>query len=717
MPTLLLALQVLALPADGPVLSHAAEPLREAIVAVCGPNLQQSRADLVRREAQLARERPTDAASLRALACLRGALAGEGLTGKEGYLMPAGESWRSGALAANAKLLEQNPGDSEALRLLAAILLDEPLAEEARRWGPTLVNGVLAGAADPAVLRACAVLHLGLREYAQARRCAERGLREGTDSTTNFLVVARERFAAHDTTLGVWAFRQAVTAARDARAVAEITWHVTWFLSPTERATWDTLVAPSRPSWLMDRLVARDIRDGRIRDARLAEHFARLEHVMQRFAMQVTPMMRKRILSGMSVSDKVGLQPMPDVDVSTDEFGSGLNYREYRRWQVDFDDRGVVWMRFGKPDEMTVYMVPYGGDFRVFEAWKYRIDDESIVLTFESEEGDGSGEATRFVTGRYGEHYCGFDIYRCTLANRAQSAAAFNRISRAAGEGFRMGITPAQIGTLREADQEQIVEATTKDDNSVRAEKHLATTAQYLRLWHPATGRPMALMPYAVRTEDLEPIRVDGQPAVVFQVAARSWDPTREAWQDTTVVRRLRVPDRTGGDARLTGLLEVPRTDGVSAWSLVTSQDSSGRGRAFGDGLSSLGDGPIVVSDLILGAARQGLTWQTASGAVVLAPLGTFARREQVELYYQVRSAAAQPGARTTVALYRIRNGERSAAPALELTFGTALERGITEVRRSLDVSRLSEGTYFIDVRVMAGGASAVQGSRLELRR
>jgi hypothetical protein len=717
MPTLLLALQVLALPADGPVLSHAAEPLRDAIAAVCGPNLQQSPDDLLRREAQLSREHPTDAASLRALACLRGVLAGEGLTGKEGYLMPAGESWRSGSLAANAKLLEQNPGDSEALRLLAAILLDDPLAEEARRWAPTLVDGVLAGAADPAVLRACAVLHLGLREYAEARRCAERGLREGTDSTTNFLVVARERFAAHDTTLGVWAFRQAVAAARDPRAVAEITWHVTWFLSPSERATWDTLPAPTRPAWLMDRLVARDIRDGRARDARLAEHFARLEHVMGRFAMQVTPMMRKRILSGMSVSDKVAFQPMPDVDVTTDDFGSGLNYREYRRWQVDFDDRGVVWMRFGKPDEMTVYMVPYAGDYRVFEAWKYRIDDETIILTFESEEGDGTGEATRLVTGRYGEYYCGFDIYRCTLANRAQSAARFNAISRAAGEGFRMGITPAQIGTLREADVEQIVEATTKDDNSVRASRHITTNAQYLRLWEPTTGRAIALMPYAVRTQDLERMRVEGQPAVIFQLSARSWDPVREVWHDTTVVRRLRVPERAGNDARLTGLLTVPRSDDVSAWSVIVAQDTTARGRAFGDAIRPLGSGAIVHSDLVLGAARQGQSWQSGTGPVVLAPLGTFSRAEPVELYYQVRSAEARPGARTSVALYRIQNGERSSEPALELTFGTALDAGITEVRRSLDVSRLDEGTYFIDVRVVSAGMSSVQGSRLELRR
>lgn len=717
MPALLLALQVLALPADGPALSHAAEPLRDAIAAVCGPNLQQSPDDLLRREAQLARERPTDPASLRALACLRGVLAGEGLTGKEGYLMPAGESWRSGALAANAKLLEQNPGDSEALRLLAAILLDEPLAEEARRWGPTLVNGVLAGAADPAVLRACAVLHLGLREYAEARRCAERGLRQGTDSTTNFLVVARERFAAHDTTLGVWAFRQAVTAARDPRSVAEITWHVTWFLSPSERTTWDTLSAPGRPAWLMDRLVARDIRDGRPRDARLAEHFARLEHVMDRFAMQVTPMMRKRILSGMSVSDKVGLQPMPDVDVTTDDFGSGLNYREYRRWQVDFDDRGVVWMRFGKPDEMTVYMVPYAGDFRVFEAWKYVVDGETIVLTFESEEGDGSGEATRFVTGRYGEYYCGFDIYRCTLANRAVSAGRFNALAGRRSDAGRVGIAPAQIGTLREADIEQIVEATTKDDNSVRASRHITTNAQYLRLWEPTTGRAIALLPYAVRTQDLETIRAEGQPAVVFQLAARSWDPVREAWHDTTVVRRLRVPERAGGEARLTGVMAVPRSDGVSTWSVIVSQDTTARGRAFGDAMRPLGNGAIVLSDLVLGAARQGQSWQSGTGPVVLAPLGTFARREPVELYYQVRSAAAQPAARTSVALYRIRNGERGAEPALELTFGTALERGITEVRRSLDVSRLDEGTYFIDVQVRAAGRSAVQGSRLELMR
>ncbi len=716
MPAFLLALQVLALPADGPVLSLAAEPLRDAIVSVCGPNLRVGREELLDREAKLSWSRPTGSDSLRGLACIRGMLAGEGLPGREGFLMPPGESWRSGALAANARLLEQNPGDLEALRLLSAILLDEPLAEDARTWAPALINGIAAGVSDRAVLRACVVLFIGQREYGEARRCAERGLREGVDSTTHFLVVARERFAAHDTTLGAWAFDQAVRAAHHTRSVDEVTWHVAWFLSPTERATWDTLPTAVRTRWLMDRLVARDIRDGRARDARLAEHFARLEHVIDRFALQVTPMMRRRILSGISVTEEK-TQPLPEIEPSTSELGNALNYRAYRRWQVDFDDRGVVWMRFGRPDDVTVYIRPGAGAFIVYEAWKYRIDDETLILSFQSEEGDGSGEATRLVTGNWGEYYCGFDIYRCTLANRVQSAGRFNALTGRSAAAGRVGILPEQIATLREADREFIVEATTKDDNSVRAAKHLATTAQYLRLWNPTNGRPIALMPYAVRTADLETIRVDGQPAVVFKVAVQSWDPTREVWQDTTVVRRLRVPDRVGGDARLTGLVEVPRTDGVSAWSLLTSQDTSRRGRAFGDALASLGDGAIVLSDLILGAARQGQTWQSGSGVVVLAPLGTFARNEPVELYYQVRSTAPQPGARTTVALYRIASGVRAEAPALELSFGSALDAGITEVRRSLDVNRLDQGTYFIDVRVAATGVSVVQGSRLELRR
>lgn len=106
MPALLLALQVLALPADGPVLSHAAEPLREAIVAVCGPNMRLSRSELLAREAQLSWSRPASSDSLRGLACLRGVLAGEGLPGREGYLMPAGESWRAGALAVQGSRLE-----------------------------------------------------------------------------------------------------------------------------------------------------------------------------------------------------------------------------------------------------------------------------------------------------------------------------------------------------------------------------------------------------------------------------------------------------------------------------------------------------------------------------------------------------------------------------------------------------------------------------------
>lgn len=722
MPVLLLALQVLALPTDGPALSHAVEPLRDAVIGVCGPHVDVPRDELLDREARLARNSPTDPDSLRALACLRGVLAGEGLRAREGYLMPLGESWRSGSVAALATLLERTPDDAEALRLLSAILLDEPLADEARRWAKIVARGVSLGARDPAVIRACAAVLTRVRAYTEARRCAEHGLRLGHDSTTHLLILAHERFAAHDSVNGAWAFRNAAAVARTPRALAEVTWHLAWFLSPAERTAWDTLPDHQRADWLTEQLAVRDVRDGRQQHARLAEHFARLEHVMTHFSMQVTPMMRRRMLSGTSISDQVGSQTRVEVEPVDAELGRSLDFRTYRRWQVDFDDRGVVWMRFGAPMEKTVYYVPIAGvlgpgDYRAFEAWKYRIDDETLILTFESEEGDGSGEPTRLVTGMYGEFYCGFDIYRCTLANRAQSAAAFNRLAGRRSDAGRVGITPAQLGTLREADHERIVEATTKDDNSVRVAHHVATTAQYLRVWEPGTGRPIALMPYAVRAGDLATTRLDDRRAAVFEVTARAYDRERNAWFDSTAVRRLRLADRTDDDARLTGLMVVPRTEAVTAWSVVVAQDSTRRGRAFGGALAPIEGSALVLSDLVLGASRQGLTWEAGGEPVTLAPLGTFRRDEPVEVFLQVKAHAAQPRARASFALYRITNGVRSVNPALELGFALPVGAGLTDIRRALDVRELEEGAYYLRVRVTSGMLHAVQGSHLELRR
>jgi hypothetical protein len=76
-------------------------------------------------------------------------------------------------------------------------------------------------------------------------------------------------------------------------------------------------------------------------------------------------------------------------------------------------------------------------------------------------------------------------------------------------------------------------------------------------------------------------------------------------------------------------------------------------------------------------------------------------RKSPVNLYYQLRTAAARPDAEMTVALFRVDAGPKAKdTPALTIRFPVAMRPGVNEVERTLDVSTLSAGAYRLEVLV-----------------
>jgi hypothetical protein len=158
------------------------------------------------------------------------------------------------------------------------------------------------------------------------------------------------------------------------------------------------------------------------------------------------------------------------------------------------------------------------------------------------------------------------------------------------------------------------------------------------------------------------------------------------------------VPDDAPDDAHLTGYLIAPSSRSVTTWSLFATQDSTHLGRAWADHEAPIQAGAIVASDLILGAEAQGLAWSLPTTAVILAPLDAMVRTDPLELYYQVISDAERSGVKTSIALYQASGGPRSGAPALQVSFDTDLHRGINEIDRQIDVSRLEPGSYELEM-------------------
>ena len=641
-----------------------------------------------------------------ALGCTRALLYAADAIGREGLLMPLGTSWHEGATRALITGLDGAPNHEAMAALLAELAIAEVVGTPPEAVADVLIRARDAGVQGRAALRGCSEMTRRSRRFSEAARCGATALAHGVDSTWQLLHLARLAFMSRDTTAGQQHFFRAVQAARDSGDVSHLTWHLQWFLEPAEQVHWLSLADSLRVTWVRDRLASRDVRDGNAAGSRMAEHFNRLEAVDSLFRRSLSRRQLGRFL--LAATPESGIQ-----DFVGSYWEPGLvpakPFRFFQTAFLGYDDRAVVWMRFGPPDRRiewsTIDTARSGRDssFHVNtrEVWRYRIDDQYLLLNFEAELFDASSAAGRLVAGVLGSYLCDVDSYRCNLTNRAAHMG---------------GVPQESIAQLEQDDERQIVEATTKDDNSVRVDHPIAAVAQFARVWDPRSGATLAVIPYAFKVGDLERDEDSTGVTATLALTLRQWDAGAASWQSTDVMRRLRLPARLRNSSHLTGYLITPTTGGTSAWSLVASQGADRRGRAWGDRLPPLATGDLAMSDLVLGAEAQGQTWTTTGGTQVpLGPLGAFDKSQPISLYWQVRSRTARDPVRITIALFRAgpRDTER---PVLEVAFDGPLTAGLNELQRNLGVAELDGGTYRVEVTVRDGEQQAVGSGRLLLR-
>ncbi|HEY4099956.1 MAG TPA: hypothetical protein VGM20_03670 [Gemmatimonadales bacterium] len=664
--------------------------------------------DAERRVAQPAITGKPSADQWVALGCARARLDADGALAHDGPLMVAGNSWSQGSQRAMIEALKERPTDTRAAEVLSIEALNGDEPDNMRDALAAILSVTQHGTPTAPTLRACAELALRVNNTMAAKSCATRGIATGSDSTWHLLRLARVSFRAADTVNGMKEFQAAANAAHDSAARREVDWHLQWFLTPDERKEWDTVSSGSYGPWVRDRLLSRDVRDGQPFGARIAEHFARLEFVEVNFRLHVAKVMRNSLRTTPAVREDGG----PPGEGTADDLNSAPDpgaqpaalWRDYMRWQTDYDDRGVIWMRFGRPDQRVPWSCPItpppkpklphdtvpakgggigcGTSHVVREVWKYTIDGETMLLSFEGEGFDGSVQATRLVTGVVGDYFCDVDPKRCGMTDLARMKL----------------LKPEDVEHIRVQDRQAIATATTFDDNSVRADKTIDMRARLHRLWDPGNGSSIALVTYALDAKDVAIQPNAPTPTASVEMALRTWNPTVDSWTDTAFTRRWNVPDSNIHNPELDGFLVVHSTPGVTSWSLVAAQGTSRRGRAWDVMTPGLAAGPLAISDLVIGTGGETMTWQLRGEPIPLAPDGAVDRKVPMSLYFQIRSDAPRPDLRATVALYRVGGSSRDTLPALQVGFAQQLRAGIDEIAPQIDLSQLDRGDYRIEV-------------------
>ncbi len=665
--------------------------LAQYLPTICAIPMPSERGPLQKLEQKLAttvqyaRNKAT-AAEWGAVACARAMLSAIDAPARGSFLMYAGTSWKNGARDAARRAIAIDPSSHPGIDVIAVLAVGE-LDRKPDDDLAVLRVAVEAGVHTPEVLRACTELAFRTEDHDLMARCTREALSLGLDSTWHQLRLARQRFRDADTLGGTAAFLAAARSARGRVARMDLDWHLQWFLSPTERGVWQNLPDSGRGAWAEDRLRERDLRDGRPPGTRLAEHFARLEFVEDNFRLRVPDVMRQAARTGAAtfLGFRVGQGflaaadsgALPVVLDSTGAITSELAWREYRRWQINFDDRGVVWMRFGKPDQIAMN-TPLQGQAG-YVTWKYMVDGQPMLVHFREVDFDGSSGATDMAVGVVAGWQCGMDVARC-LASQGYSIATAEQ--------------------FRQQDREYLAIATTRDDNSPRGRKTIRAVGLVYQLWDVATGAPLSIYAYGVRVSDLM-ITPDatGNARAAVAIAFRRWHPATAEWREDSLPSLLDIPEGHGGDTHATAFRILPAEGGIASWGMTVVQDSTRWGRAYGN-TTPLSTDSVALSDLIAAPESRGISWVHRGDRIYLSPGGIVTKQEPLRLYYQVRSQGELGGASTQIAMSPIVRGVVDSVPATTLGFTSPLHAGVNVSNRTLDLSQLPAGKYQLEVRV-----------------
>ena len=578
-----------------------------------------------------------------------------------------GTSYAEGARRALTQALSRDPGHARAATLLAEL--------------HTRTRGTAGTPSDLAAIRAAGPAAIGLADtaYWLARTRSElewehpdsalaaigRYAAAGGDSAIAAAERARALFALERIDAGTEAWFDGLALARGAAAVLYRA-DLAWVASPAELAAFDSLPAAFRPDWARRFWERRAAADFRTVPERLAEHFTRIHYALHAF--QLTDTER--------------------------DFNSAMPFRSA---QDLVDDRGVVWVRHGPPDEIAE-TAPDGGARCGYVSWIYRHGAEAgLSLHFRSWFSLAAyGSYTQFCSGRRDFRLVPggvwIDHHAWWMAGRD---SLYAELAHAIGARLRhiAARLEREIGSVESRNLEVAV---TTDGQPHRFARDLGAVVLAWPLGDP--GR--LLVVYGIPKDGLGS-GSDSLTAARIRLAAI---PARGAplLLDTTVV--LGGADDSPPQGLTLGYLEMPVAAG--SWelrSLLTADDPD----LGTSGVHPALDVPFAtgssISAFVLGNPNSGLAWESPAGMFPLSPSLVYGRNDEVALYVEARGLPEAPRAEVRMRIYPAAKPDRA---RLELRTEEPVSGGRLVLNRTIGLEQLEPGAYVLLVEVSSPGAA-----------
>ncbi|MES2304030.1 MAG: GWxTD domain-containing protein [Gemmatimonadota bacterium] len=392
----------------------------------------------------------------------------------------------------------------------------------------------------------------------------------------------------------------------------------------------------------------------------------------------------------------------------------------YRSGQTDYDDRGIIYLRHGPPDERATYNAP---GIEPNESWNYKRTEGDLIFHFVARQDvqdyrlvesifDLLGFKTA-ITMRNGDSLLASPTAEALLRSREGMHPIYSRLRNAGRGGASQMISEEQAMGRR-----SIARGTHTDSWPLRYGTRLAAKLDVLAVGSDSLG-PQLQIAFAIPGNALTPIPMQQGVAYVIRLRAsvQSLDGSTIAVLDT--IRRFSARAAVPPQQHLLGRVALRVPPGTFTIRLALESDLSGL-LSTRDTLrvaSPLGP-DLGLSDLALGSKAVNLPWRTVRGDTAwVNPLRTFKRTDPLQLYFEVSGLAPSSPYRVEMVVTRPKGGSvfsklfGGGGAAIKLAFdGRQGPGGVDAVQREVSLEKLKPGSYSLDVTVStAAGAKTVR--------
>ena len=549
-----------------------------------------------------------------------------------------------------------------------------------------------------------------------------RFLAAGGDSGVGLYHLARQLFRMDSSRAAVRLYLAGTEHVASGPAAALYRQDVRWIASPSELAAFDALHPSARGPWLRTFWAGRDVAGGFAPGGRLIEHYRRYEHALRTYAVsRSSPAQAGQVVteganarlpapgdpeSGRNDAGKAipqqaeGREPAWDGAWDAAVGPAGV-FREYKPAQSLVDDRGVIYIRQGPPDDIAFFVGGAGTPANA--SWVYHRPGSDMVFHFLEAHFDGSSGATALVTALPRSMFasrCGVDARLCMLSTQ------------------RGPLAPEVLVRERDRARASIQKGTTTDWYA-RTFGHALNAVVQLYGMPGLAGEEMGelLAVVAIPAGKLAPPIIDtvtGKRIYEVRVQVIALNGESGVRLDADSTRRFVSSRDLGADAFVSATTELQVPPGEYNVTVVVSQnqDEFGTMRRLDAIDVPARDGALVLGDIVLGRADAGLAWRTDGLEVPLNPLNAYKAGSLAELYYRASGLGVGQEYEVRVSIFRHDAPEKV---LLALDFREEARQADQVFQRAVGLEKLRPGEYVLAMSMRSKDGRAVAGRSARL--